>query len=138
VDLTASYLSDDGIAAASNGRMQEAYRQIERLQTEKKLMEARQVKLSLENTKLNEAYRHAEAVITEGRSVERKERTGKGKQVTGKGRRELEETVVIAEHNNNRSSKADVIDDDESSNLLEGIGLDFETANLLAGLKKSS
>ncbi len=135
VDLTANYLSDEGIAAASCGKLEEARRQIEKLQTEKKLMEARQVKLSLENTKLNEAYRHASDLITESRSGEKKERATKGKQVSGRGHGQMEETVVIAEHNNVKQNSKAAVDDDDVD-LLENIGLDRATSDMLAGITK--
>jgi len=138
VDLTANYLSDEGIAAASSSKLEEAHRQIEKLQTEKKLMEARQVKLSLENTKLNEAYRHASDLITEGRSGEKKERTTKAKQVSGRGHNQMEDVKVIAEHDDKTASKGAAEDFDEESDLLESIGLGREQAGILAGTIKSN
>jgi hypothetical protein len=141
IDITANYLSDEDKAIATSSKLAEAYKRLEELQGHAKLMEARNIKLDQDNRKLNEAVKHAQNVITEGRTVEKKERTRKATQVSGRGRVvEDEDTRVIAEYANPNAKKnrrADTDDDsDEDTSLLEGV--DFATLNVLAGTKKSN
>jgi len=107
VDITANYLSDDGFAAVSSAKVEEANKSIEEMKGQLRIMEARNIRLSTENTKLNESVRQAHDVITESRKVvtqtrkeavmnEQKERTEKAKNVTGRGR--SDDGVVISEY----------------------------------------
>ena len=107
VDITANYLSDDGFAAVSSAKVEEANKSIEEMKGQLRIMEARNIRLSPENTTLNESVRQAHDVITENRKVvtqtrkeavmnEQKERTEKAKNVTGRGR--LDDGVVISEY----------------------------------------
>ena len=76
-----------------------------------RILEARNIRISTENTKLNEAVRQAQDLITESRKVvskerksavitEQKERVEKAKNVTGRGNNSSD-VAVIAEHTNN-------------------------------------
>jgi hypothetical protein len=107
VDITANYLSDEGFAAVSSNKIEEATKAIEEMKGQLRIMEARNIRLSTENTKLNEAVRHAQEVINESRTVvektkkesvinEQKERTERAKNVTGRGK--TEDGEVISEY----------------------------------------
>jgi hypothetical protein len=84
-------------------------------------MEARNIRLSTENTKLNENVRYAKNLITEQtRAVESRKkseviteqnaRVEKAQNVTGRGNKVVDQEVVIAEnYDNNNSSEIDQI-----------------------------
>jgi hypothetical protein len=136
VEVAANYLSDEDYAFATSTKLEEAHRTIEELKANMKLMEARTINLDRQNRKLNESVRRQqEQLVTESRS-ERKERAKNAPKVSGRGHQQVEETVVIAEHTNNGSRKSAAHEED-TTNLFESIGLDRETANLLAGTTKS-
>lgn len=138
VEIAANYLSDEDYAFATSSRLEDASKKLEEMQAQIKMMEARNINLSRQNTKLNETVRHHQELITEGRQSERKERTQKAKNVSGRGKLvEDDQIKVISEHHN--APKGNHADQEEdTTNLLESIGLDRETANLLAGTKKQS
>lgn len=107
VDITANYLSDEDFAQVSSAKLEESTKAIEEMKGQLRIMEARNIRLSTENTKLNEAVRHAQTVITESKKVvaeskkeaivnEQKERTEKAKNVTGRGK--TDDGVVISEY----------------------------------------
>lgn len=132
VEITTNYLSDEDVALATSSKLDEAHRNIEKMQADLRMMEARNIRLDHDNRKLNEAVRHTQNVLTEGRNGDRKERAQKAKNVSGRGHSVVEETRVITEHNSDtRSAKED---DTDVSNLLEGI--DPSVICTLAGTKK--
>lgn len=107
VDITANYLSDEDFAAVSSSKLEEATKAIEEMKAQLRIMEARNIRLSTENTKLNEAVRQAQEVINESKVVvektkkqavvnEQKERTEKATNVTGRGK--TEDGEVISEY----------------------------------------
>jgi len=111
VDITANYLSDEDYALATSSKLEEARKGVEELRGQLRIMEARNIRLSNDNTKLNETVRHAQELLTENKHVrteqkksqlitEQKERASKVKNVSGRGHTNTEEGVVIAEYNN--------------------------------------
>jgi len=111
VDLTSNYLSDDEVNNVSSAKVEEATKQIEELKGQLRIMEARNIRLSTENTKLNESFRHAKDLITEQKKAvesnrksevitEQNERVAKAQNVTGRGNKVVEQEVVIAENAN--------------------------------------
>ena len=111
VDITANYLSDEDYALATSSKLEEARKAHDELRGQLRIMEARNIRLSNDNTKLNETVRHAQELLTEQKQVrseqrkgqlitEQKERVQKVKNATGRGHTNTEEGVVIAEYNN--------------------------------------
>jgi hypothetical protein len=97
VDLTSSYLSDEGINAVSSSKLEEAVKTVEEMKGQLRIMEARNIRLSTENTKLNESVRQAQELISESRKAvskakksgvitEQNERATKAENVTGRVR----------------------------------------------------
>jgi hypothetical protein len=121
VDLTSNYLSDDEVNNVSSAKVEEAIKQADELKGQLRIMEARNIRLSTENTKLNENFRHAKDLITEQKRVvenrkksevitEQNERVEKAQNVTGRGNKVVDQEVVIAEnYDNNNSSEIDQI-----------------------------
>ncbi len=115
VDLTSDYLSDDEINTVSSAKVEEATKQIEELKGQLRIMEARNIRLSTENTKLNESFRHAKDLITEQKKAvetqkksevitEQKARVEKAENVTGRGNKVVEQEVVISENSNSTNN----------------------------------
>ena len=109
INITSDYISDDNMNAISGKKLEEAQKTLDEQKGQIKILEARSIRLSTENTKLNEAVRHAQDVITEHKKVavnsrkenmisEQKERTQKAKNVTGRGQTSTEEIVTENAH----------------------------------------
>jgi len=109
VDLASQYMSDDEINAVSSSKMEEATKQIDDIKGQLRIMEARNIRLSTENTKLNEGFRQAKDLITEQKRAvdsrkrsevitEQNERAAKGMNVTGRGHKVVDNGVVISEN----------------------------------------
>jgi hypothetical protein len=128
VDITSDYLSDEDYAAASGAKLEESKKAIDDLKGQIKLLEARSIRLSTENTKLNEAVRSAHNVINEQKEVavvakkteivnEQNERVEKSKNVSGRGQLVAGE-AIIAENASDTS--------------------DFNDLQVLAGVKRTN
>lgn len=111
IGITSSYVSAEDFAGVNSAKIEEATKEIEQLKGQMRILEARNIRISTENTKLNEAVRQAQEVVNESRKVvsrekkaavisEQNERVEKAKNVTGRGNAASEQ-VVIAEHANN-------------------------------------
>jgi hypothetical protein len=105
VDITSDYLSDEDHAVASSSKLEEAKKAVDDLRGQIKLLEARSIRLSTENTKLNEAVRSAHNVINEQKETvvknkkeevlsEQNERTEKSKKVSGRGQLVAGEAII--------------------------------------------
>lgn len=108
IDITSNYMSDDDFAGVSSAKLEEATKKVEELKGQMRILEARNIRISTENTKLTESIRQAQELISESRQVvakekksavisEQKERAQKAQNVTGRGTT-TNETVVISEH----------------------------------------
>jgi regulator of replication initiation timing len=113
VEVTSSYLTDADFNVVTSSKLEAVSKQMEEMKGQLKIMEARNIRLSTENTKLNEWKRQAEAVITEATKTtaedkkakvitEQKEKIEKAKNATGRGH-VAEDTEVIAEYNTGSS-----------------------------------
>jgi hypothetical protein len=130
VEIAAGYLSNEDYTFATSNKLDHAVKANEELQAQIKMMEARNIRLSKENTKLNENFRqYQEQLITENKN-EKKERVQKAKQVSGRGDRIVQEETVVTEQ---RTPKGET--KEEATDLLKNLGLDRDTANVLAGTK---
>lgn len=129
VDNVAGYISDEDYALATSSKLDEANKTAEELKAQNRILEARSIRLSTENTKLNEAVRSAQEVITEATS-DKKERLESAKNVQGRGKTNTEKSEVIAEY-----SEGDVKPTEEGDNtLVESLDPDFLHAmQVLAG-----
>ena len=108
VDITSGYLSDDEIQNVSSSKVEEVQKQLEEAKGQLRIMEARNIRLSTENTKLNENVRYAKNLITEQQHAassrkktevitEQKERFEKAKNATGRGQKVVGQEAVITE-----------------------------------------
>lgn len=125
VDITSDYISDEDYAAASSAKLEEAKKSIEDLKGQVKLLEARSIRLSTENTKLNENLREKENVLTEQATKFEKVKKNKVKE-------EMNERVEKSE---NVSGRGQVVSGE--SIIAENTAPDnFNDLHVLAGLKR--
>ena len=114
VNITSDYLSDEDKSFATASKIEEASKAIEELRGQLRIMEARNIRLSTDNTRLTESVRRvSHTVITEAAKpaaaaakktkvlTEQKERTLKVKNASGRGHVDTENVKVIAEFNDN-------------------------------------
>jgi len=125
VDITSDYISDEDYAAASSAKLEEAKKSIEDLKGQVKLLEARSIRLSTENTKLNENLREKESVLTEQAQKFEKVKKSKIKE-------EVNERVEKSE---NVMGRGQVVSGE--SIIAENTAPDnFNDLHVLAGLKR--
>ena len=117
VEIAGNFLSDEEHSFATSHKLEVTQKTLEDLRGQLRIMEARNIRLSTDNTKLNEQVRHAATVVNESRKVitegrrretaknERTERVERSRNASGRGHTHTEEGVVIAEYANNDSSE---------------------------------
>lgn len=136
VDAVHNFLSDEDQTYATSNKLEHAHKKIEELEGQMKLMEARHIRLSRENTKLNEQVRHSHELLTEARADDRKERAKKAKNVSGRGKLVEEDQIeVIKEHQETPKKSAK---DTNDAVLVESLGYNPEELKKLAGTVKSN
>jgi hypothetical protein len=132
VDILSDYISDDDYALATSSKLEEALKMLEDLRAKQRILEARNINLSRENKKLNESVRGMEQTITESKKAKIESK----KNVTGRGKKELDNVEVIAEHNAAPSSTTSTKDADTT--IAESFGSQLDAMRVLAGLQKNS
>jgi hypothetical protein len=132
VDILSDYITDDDYALATSSKLEEALKMLEDLRAKQRILEARNINLSRENKKLNESVRGMEQTITESK----KAKVESKKNVTGRGKKELDNVEVIAEHNAATSSTTSTKDADTT--IAESFGSQLDAMRVLAGLQKNS
>lgn len=106
VNIASDYIAGDEQFFSTSGKLEEARKSSEDLKGQLRIMEARNIRLSTENTKLNESVRRASEVIGEHRIdrtkrviSEQKERGMKARVASGRGQLVTENVQVISESN---------------------------------------
>jgi len=135
VDLTAGYLSDEEASLATSSKLDEAKSKIEELLGQKRVLEAKIVRMDKDKKDLSEAVNYARNVISEHEEKtvlkEQKERTETAKKVEGKGRGHNDKYEVIKEDYTPEQQRAT---EEEDAELMEGLGVDFDQLQKLSGL----
>ena len=113
VNIASDYLTDEERNFATSTKLEEARKNLEELKGQLRIMEARNIRLSTDNTRLGESVKKASTMINEHRSTaavqnkkakllaEQKERAVKAKSASGRGHIDTENVQVIAEYNSN-------------------------------------
>ena len=131
VDVVSDYISDEDFAAVTSSKFEENRQKVDDLEGQKKILEARNIRLSTENNKLTEQVRQTNEVLTEATET-KKERLEQVKNATGRGQKVTE--GIIAEF----KEETQVEEDPEvkDTTLVENMGEDFfEQMQVLSGLK---
>jgi hypothetical protein len=89
VETVSEYITDEDFALATSKKLDDVTKAFEDAKAQQKILEARNIRLSMENKKLNETVKAKEDVITEQVVVqekqEKKERVEKAQNATGRG-----------------------------------------------------
>lgn len=100
IETVSDYMSDEDHAFATSTKVEAVQKQLEETKGQLKILESKNMRLSMENTKLNEAVRQNQEVINEHVTKgDKKERAEKARKVEGRGETEpdRQKQVVIAE-----------------------------------------
>jgi hypothetical protein len=103
IETVADYISDEDYAFATSSKTEALQKQLEETKGQMKILESKNMRLSMENNKLNEAVRQTQEVISEQVvRQDRKERVEKAKKVEGRGAsdtdRQRRKEVILGEH----------------------------------------
>ncbi len=104
-ECVADYLADGDVSAVNSSKLKETNKNLEDLKGQIKILEARNIRLSAENTKLNEAVRENQKLITESSKVEKKERVEKARNAQGRGKT-VNDPELVAEWTDTGEGKA--------------------------------
>ena len=136
VETVSEYLSDDDIAMATSSKLQEAQKANEELAGKVRLLEARNSRISVENTKLEEQVRQSSELLREHTSVaEKNARKESSKNVQGRGTTFTGKTEVIKEDTEvEPTKKTKEVDTSLVETFKAG---EIEKMMVLSGLKKA-
>jgi len=134
LEVAANYLTDEDYINATSSKVEELSKTGEELKHQLRILEAKNMRLATENTKLNEAVRHQHELLTEGVKNEQNDRLQKARTVEGRGQRHVDNQVVIGEHTQNETAAIDA--NDKGTRFVEQIGQEItEQWGVLAGVK---
>jgi hypothetical protein len=130
VELASGYLSEEEVNFATSAKLEESRSQVEKLASQVKMMEGRNIRVSAENTKMQSQLNEAVVLLKEYNSQnvktlklnEQKERVGKAANVQGRGQLRDNEKIV-AEHQSETEVTEDATTEDES--MMEGVDLAY-------------
>lgn len=105
-ELLSDYMSVDDVAGYSAAKFEEAQKQIESLRGQVRLLESKNVNLSLRTNRLTSKLEESNKSLTEATKVERKNRMNRKENVSGRGQRVLNEQQIIREFENTNNSQA--------------------------------
>lgn len=135
VEVASQYLSEDDFAGATSARLADTQKAVEDLKGHLRVLEARNVRLSTQNTKLNEAVRELSSTLNESTRVERTERARTAKNASGRGNRALGRgEQILAEYNANVPANRS---DDQEQNIVESNDV-LNDLLVLSGLQESN
>jgi hypothetical protein len=133
VDIVSDYITDDDAIAATSSKLEEARKTLEEIEGQKRILEARNIRLATENNKLNDAVRtlneqvktSKEQVLTEAK----KEKIETAKNVQGRGEKVLDPKVtkVITE----------AAKETETKPINEEVDPELKAMQVLAGVRKA-
>ena len=130
-ECVAGYIGEE--APTNGAKINEINKKIEEMKGQVKILEARNIRLSAENTKLTEAVRENQRVITESAKVEKKERVERARNAQGEGKT-VNDPELVAEWTDAGKEKTAKVD----NTLVEGIDPDYlRQMQVLAGTKNS-
>lgn len=111
VEVASQYISEEDFAGATSSKLADVTKKVEDLTGHLRVLEARNVRLSTQNTKLNEQVREFNNLLNENTRAERTERAKKPRNVSGRGNRALGRgEQILTEFNHNRSQSQEELD----------------------------
>lgn len=131
IDIVGNYVSEDDFAGVNSTKVNEAFKAVEDLKGQVRVLEARNVRLSTQNNKLNEQVREMNNVLTESTKVEKQERKRIAGTASGRGSKVLGgKEQIIAEYHNPQAQQ----NDDDGQSLMENNAV-LDDLLVLSGLK---
>ena len=126
VDLTSDYIKNEDISFVTTNKINESNKNVEELRGQLRILEARSIRLSTENTKLNETVKKFNSMVNESRNnytlesknskvkkaqiiSEQNERVEKVKNASGRGHIDTENVQVIAEYNSGKGANNELL-----------------------------
>ena len=122
VDITSDYMKNEDVSFVTTNKINEASKHIEELRSQLRILEARSIRLSTENTKLNETVKKFNHMVNESRVAapalknkkaqviyEQNERVEKVKNASGRGHIDTENVQVIAEYNSGKGANNELL-----------------------------
>jgi len=103
IETVSAYISDEDHAFATSSKVDGLAKQLDETKGQLKILEGKNMRLSMENTKLNESVRHTQEVINESVARgDRKARLEKARKAEGRGEsntdRQRRKEVLLGEH----------------------------------------
>ena len=137
VETIQDYISDEDYAVASNNKIEEASKHIDELKGKMRILEARNVRMDIENKKLEEQVRQAAEIITEATKNEKNARAGKAKNVQGRGHSHVGDKTQLIEEYNNEDAAAKAAANKEGT-IVEGFDpAELRAIQVLAGTRQN-
>lgn len=93
-EILGGYMTNDDYTGVASSKLEEASRTIETLKGQVRLLEGKNIKLSVTNNKLSEQVNEAHSLITEASKVERTERMNRRGNASGRGQRVVNEQII--------------------------------------------
>lgn len=131
VEVAAAYLSEEDFQGATSSKLEEAYGMVQKMREDLRVLEARNVRISTQNTRLQEQVREMHGMMSESTQVERRERARTVRSASGRGQRVLGNEQVIAEYSNPQTRRSE---DDQT--LIESNDV-LNDLLVLSGLKQA-
>lgn len=112
LDIAANYLADEDYAFATSSKVENLEKNIDEMKAQVKILEAKNMRLATDNSRLNESLNRSKEIITENAKVanktEKKERIEKARMAEGRGNASSDKKqVVIAEQAEEPVQKSD-------------------------------
>ncbi|MHA2043207.1 MAG: hypothetical protein ACW99G_00350 [Candidatus Thorarchaeota archaeon] len=136
VETVQNYISDEDYALACNNKIEESNKKLDEVKAKVKILEARNIRMDIENKKLNEQVREAASIISESTVNEKKARETSAKNVQGRGHSHVaDDDQIIAEyHNTDAANKQSQSED----TIVEGFDpAQLKAMQVLAGTAKN-
>jgi hypothetical protein len=135
IDTVSDYISDEEYAFVTNSKLEEAVKSLEDLKGQVRMLEARNIRVSTENTKLNEQLRQQAGLIKESTknavTEEKKERVEKAENAQGRGKQVVTEKVEVI------SEKPETTNDsNDTEDQIVETSDQMHSWQVLAGIKK--
>lgn len=142
IETVSDYISDEDHAFATSSKMDHLQKQLDETKGQLKILEGKNMRLSMENTKLNESVRQHHEMITESVArSDRKVRAERARKVEGRGESEpdRQRQKVIAEYNTGEPvAEHKTARDEQSERFAEQVGEEvFADWKHLSGLNQA-
>ncbi len=140
IETVSRFISDEDCAFATSSKVDLLAKQLDETKGQLKILEGKNMRLSMENTKLNESVRHSQEVINESVARnDRKARTEKARRVEGRGEsntdRQRRKEVILGEHSGEPVAEHKTAD--ASERFAEQVGQDvFADWKHLSGINR--